>query len=540
LIFIMVFNSYARKVGAFCMVLAVLFIISACSNTPNSVNISVTPGSCVQPSAYASGITPPTAIANNPSTAPYCAAVTVQNNNSGTNANSIQITSSGLVVSYTPVASNGASPQSAKMCDNVSSSGVCSQSGGVGNLGNVNLYDPNNCVIPQGINVVTLNTGGGSCTFYIQLSGSQYAVGSYPINLAYSYTNGNSNYTINASVNQNVNLFAGGGSGLFQYSSGAWQNTGLSGAPSSGVSTMTTDIYGNLYFNGGGTNVYIYNGNTVTQLGSALPSNVQALAVDQSNHLYAATAGNGVYVYILNSSGAAWSQLSDSNNLITASSNIINLAYNLDSTNNSNVLFASTATTAYQCSSAINSQGTISYACADVSQVSGAPTAFNSGSLAINNQDNQSFWGSSTTAYSFVPSPQAWTPYTGLSSPVYGILYASNFLYLGEVGGSTNSVYTCNLSGGATSCTSIISSANNPVTGNAYSIVIDGANNLYVVGNNLNSTDFSSTATNVSGAHLQIAPGTTSVSTWSPITLGSGVSITSPLVVANVFSVLAN
>ncbi|MFN7094656.1 MAG: hypothetical protein ACK4M7_04755, partial [Burkholderiales bacterium] len=171
---------------------ALTVTVAACSNTQNEITMTVVQGACVQASMYASSVTPPSVIVKNPTTAPYCASVTIRNNNSGKNANNIQVINSG---SYNGLAGRftvGTKSYSATLYDPIAAGVPIS---GSQNIGNVMLYDPYNCATTQGANVRTLTQGGGNCTFYLQLAGESFPAGVYPINLTYNYTNWNQNYS---------------------------------------------------------------------------------------------------------------------------------------------------------------------------------------------------------------------------------------------------------------------------------------------------------------------------------------------------------
>ncbi len=139
--------------------IAMPIIICACSSTPNSVSMSATTGTCVQDSQYNS---PPSTIKANPNSAPYCLAVTITNNNNGSNANSVQVGGGGFTLAYTV----GNQAFSSAMYVPVVA-GVTIK-GSVQTLGNISLYDPQNCATTQAMNVRTINYGGGQCTFYLQ------------------------------------------------------------------------------------------------------------------------------------------------------------------------------------------------------------------------------------------------------------------------------------------------------------------------------------------------------------------------------------
>src|SRR5690606_33433243 len=72
-----------------------------------NISMTITDGTCVQTSQYATSAQAAQAIANYPQIesnptvpSPYCASVTLNNANSGDNANTVQITNGGLGVAF--------------------------------------------------------------------------------------------------------------------------------------------------------------------------------------------------------------------------------------------------------------------------------------------------------------------------------------------------------------------------------------------------------------------------------------------------------
>lgn len=481
------------------LILVVAILISSCSiDTPNNVNMSISQGTCAL-SSYVSG---------NPTTAPYCMAVTLQNNNSGYNATNVQITTTGMVLSYT---ANGTS-YSGIMCDPTAATSTnCSTGGGVQAIGDITMYDPNNCATTQGINVTTLSQSGGSCTFYLQLSGESYPVGVYPTSLTYNYTNGNTNYSITSSFNQRVNLYAGGSFGTvtpptglaFYNGSGAFQTMSPNYTGNT-VTSFTSDNYGNIY---AGTNsglVSQYNGTTWNSLPSANTvigtgvTNINALMSDESSNIYAAT-NNGVYMLTFEST--TWNILNQAN----LSTNVVGLQ--IDTSDN---IYATTESgLIYKCS--------VTNSCSWSQLYSGLPvvvTSVANGAFAlIPPQLATPFIGTNNGLYSYNTS---WLQYTGYTGSVTGIAESTTdsniYVTANDNAGTESSIYTGTTSGGVLAIES--SSAGNTVNGDAFGLVLDSGNNLFIGGSTLTSTDFGST-TGALAAYLALS---SSTSIWVPIT----------------------
>lgn len=493
------------------VVAATIIVIAGCSiNTPNSVAINTAPTYCVLPTQYAQGITPPPQIANNTTNSTYCISVTVQNNNTGQNSNNIQVTTSGLQLSYQV----GNQTFSATLYDPVAA--TIQIQGSVESIGNIEIFDPLNCVTTQGSKVITLGYGGQSCTFYLQVMNEAYPVGIYPTLITYNYTNGSQNYSISTNFNQRVMMLAGGSSGAYSIQNNQWQNqlpNGTSGAIGS-IVDMDTDNYGNIYFATSNA-VFKFNGVTLAQLGQSF-SGVTVTAVGNDNGLgiYAATT-KGIYEY---------GQISGNWQILPSSQNI---SFN-DVQGGSNnfgtyTLYASTNNSVYSCnnpeSGYLNCNLTLI-----TNGTTGAPNVINPNTLTPDSLGNL-YLGSSNKAYSHSGSG-AWeslviTPYaTGnVSRLSWNIFNNIGTLYLGETSPQNpneSTTYVCSIINvNSPTCTPLLSESGNPIIGNSYDVETDPYGNVYVVGANLASPDFAPGP--YSGAYLPES-GTTALGKWTPIT----------------------
>ena len=281
-------------------------LLIGCAQTPNNVSLTVAQGQCVtslypgyesQATLYSAAFPMNGSL---PGTSPYCAAVTITNNNSGQNANNIQIYQSGLYVSY-PSLANGVGVTSATSMVDFNAAGIPQSSFAYTQqqLFNLNLFDPKNCVTTQGANVQTLNANGGSCTFYLQLSGESMPIGVYPISLTLNYTNGNTNYSVATNINQRANLYLGGtfSSNIAITNAGTTSPTANSTISANSpeqyaVTSLTRDPFGMIYSGDILGNVYKYNGATasswtaISGLPSVGQSPIAALTTDNSANLY--------------------------------------------------------------------------------------------------------------------------------------------------------------------------------------------------------------------------------------------------------------
>jgi hypothetical protein len=525
-----------------------LFLV-ACSNTPNNVSINLNQGVCAQSNQYSTGALSSlqtnysnyyNLLVGNPTTiTPFCMSITVQNNNSGNNANNIQITNNGLQVSNTPIGSTTA--VTTTLYD-TSAAGV-TISNESQNINNIILFDPNNCATTTGANVQTLSAGGGSCTFYLEILNESNPVGVYPYSLTYNYTNGNQNFTANASINQRVYLYGGDyySPGLYYVSTNlmstgtssesivaTWQN-GLTGSPTTNnVNYIIEGSYGVVYF-ASGNSVYSSNGVTISQLGSNLSSTVTSLALDGAGNIYASTASNGMWVYNISATNPAWTQITDSLGNISASSSLIGLKGFEFATSPINTIYAFSSSDVYLC----NVNGTATESCA-TALGAGKPNSFFTNAADVDNYGNLytgssytttlgiSILNSNNTSWSTISNIEP-TLYTNNSeSAIGGVRFAGyNTLYFGAVSQPSieSSVYTCAI---PNSCIPTLSSSLNPITGNAIAVTTDGVGNLYIGGSSLISNDYSASVQSTTAAFLLFGTYASSSSgVWQPITASS-------------------
>ncbi len=475
----------------FCAVVCVTLFLFACSGTPNNVTMSVNQGQCLTGGGDNAPIT-------NPTTAPYCMSVTLQNNNSGMNANNVQVTSVGLTLSYTATATNGAQQSfSNNICDVQASGNVCPSGSTI--FGNITVYDPNNCATQQGSKVTTLMAGGGACTFYLQVTAESYAVGQYPIGLTYNYTNANQNYSISQTIYQDVNLYAGGESGVFTYNGESW-DVGIANITGNNVTAMINDMYGNLYFSSG-TSIYMYNGNATSILGAALPqavNTINSLAIDTSSNLLVAT-NNGLY-YTNVYSPQSWIQPAGTN--VPTNATVLGVAYQ------SGIVYATESTTVFSC--AESTVLGVSLTCTNITN--GGPTQFYANSILA--ESGQLFTGTTTSASTYAnstwSSPYVFTPVL-TSGYVSGLELYNSVLYLGvsaSIPTTESTLYSCI----GVACGPFVSTSGKTVYGNINGITTDGAGYVYAVGQGINSPDFS--PTNVASIFLNVG---TSGALWQSI-----------------------
>ncbi len=498
------------------ILICVIFnLLLGCAQTPNNITITNTQGACLTGGVDASPV-------NNPSNAPYCMSITLQNNNIGENANNVQVTNSGITLSYQAITSSGLQTYANAICDNNASGGVCTSTNtGTNQIGNITVYDPNNCATQQGSRVSTLMASGGTCTFYLQLSGETYAFGSYPITVTYNYTNSNQNFSITNSFYEKVQLYSGGEFGLYQINNSTFNFI------ESGIQTKAVvhDFVGRLFFNSNNV-VYMFNGANTTQVGNQLSSNVNSMTIDGNNNLIVSTASNGLFSYPLqNILGGTWSAITDQNNLVTPTSNTIGVA----GSQLSNMLYVINSTNAYRCLETGTSLITLN--CNNI----GSGSTFYPNSLAMSSS-GVLYTGNNNTLEFYIPSAVG-DIYT--FSPTLGANYVSsvnvnnNNIVAGIHNTSpylANGLYSCGLTGG--NCLPVPSSSTgNYIMGNLTGVAMDGAGYVFGVGDHISSNDFSGTK-NGFFSNILFNTATSLVTfTWAP-TINQINSLNSPVVVS--------
>lgn len=470
-------------------------ILMGCAQTPNNVTLTVNQGQCVT-SAYPGYESQATlysaAFPMNgtlPGTSPYCAAVTITNNNSGQNANNIQVYQSGLYVSF-PSLANGAGITSATSMVDFNAAGIPQSSfaNTQQQLFNLNLFDPKNCVTTQGANVQTLNANGGSCTFYLQLSGESMPIGVYPISVVLNYTNGNTNYSVATNVNQRANLYLGGtfSSNIAITNAGTTSPTANSiisaNSPEQyAVTALTRDPYGMVYSGDILGNVYKYNGSTGSSWTaiSGLPS------VGQSP-VAALTTDNSANLYVVNNAGQV-SQVTPS----LAVNSMGSISVTVDHPPTSMQVFSGT--------SLLISSGSYVYACnlATISANSCSSTPYAIAPESINQMIATNTLTIATTQNAYQYSGAGWIPIAAglIGNDIQSIAQFINsstgttwYAGITQIESTNSSIYS-ETNGAAFA--PLLSSSNAIVSGGVSQVVTDAAQGLFVSGLALSSSDFS-------------------------------------------------
>lgn len=518
-----------KYIGLFISLL-IICGLTACGS-PNNIVMTTTQGQCVQLSQYPSVIQPVESAAfpflsTNPATSPYCISVTVQNNNSGTNANGVQVVNNGVTIQY----NIGSLVESAILYDPAAATvTIVAMPNESQTVGGIAIFDPENCATSSGVNMITLQPGN-SCTFYLQLLGNALPVGVYSTQVMYNYTNGNQNYMIESYVNQRIYLYAGAPSGLYYEPNSAPSGAGGAawvanpiGIPLGNIGATAQDNFGNLYV-GVNQQVYMYNGVKSTQLGAPLASNVTALALDVNNNLYAGTESSGLFIYGNPAATHTWQAFTDNSGNLTATSAIIALVgqkFNQITPASQN-LYAFTANSAFKC--VVAESTTLVSNCKFTNITGNPPATFNPNAVDIDAAANL-YTGAAANAYMYSESTNTWASYTfnngsGITGDIFGVNYAqfaSNPVYFSEINATNpneSAVYSCTNN----KCISLLSDGDHAITGNAYAITTDGAGDVYIVGNMLNSSDFGTGITNASGAYLYVGA---AGSVWQPIAPGA-------------------
>ncbi len=495
------------------------FILIGCSNTPNSVNITSVPGVCVQLKQYNQNIqqqvlTAFPYLANNPPISPYCMSFSIVNNNSGVNANNIQITNTGLQVTYY----NSTNNLVTSSIYDPYSSGIATLSGFAQTAGSLTLFDPYNCATTTSSNVVTLNANGGKCTFYVQISAESYPIGIYPYTFSYNYTNGNANYTLSNTINQRIFMYGiTQNNQLYSFIYNQAQYTTLSNffttpvvwAPAQNSSSipqitnpnLVRDRNGFLYFISNNS-VYLYNGMSSSQVGQSLTI-INTLAIDPTGIVYAGTS-SGVY-YLSNISNVyTWILLSDTNNKLPGDASISQLSF---STTPSLAMYVKVSPIfgLYNCLLTItNSTPSINCNNIDLTNITPGPQYILSN---INNTLLLIDPTAGNVVSYYINLAGAWNR---ISSNPLGLAFdqiATNavtnnkldtlFIGLGypvTPNPNTSIIYTCSVMSPlpckSLSSNGVVPGSGSSLFGSAVSILLDSQKNLYVAGINLNSGDW--------------------------------------------------
>ena len=518
----------------------VVGVLGACSPTPNNVTLTLTPSSCVTgayPGYEAAATTNSTAYPINatlPANSPYCMAVTLTNNNTGTNANNIQVFQGGLQLTY-----NVAGVAYSGYMIDFNASGIPQSTYSYTpyqQLGNIALFDPSNCVTTIGSHVNTLNQGGGQCTFYLGVVSEAFPVGTYPLQLQINYTNGNDSYFVSAAFNQRVNLYAGGdftapGDYLAIYN-GIGTNVAESAPvtfPGQAIDLLTRDAYGDI-FAYDGLNVYVFNGGS-SWVPIGLPSGVtqiNALSSDTLGNVFAATNA-GVWTYSLSSSTPTWSNVEGA-----SGSGSFAAVQSTPVSGSNNTLFATD--NSYSSSPAALLGCSWSTTCA-WNSIFESSNIFNAQALAVESSTFQ-YWASGSTVWqnnngaaSVMLNESTVDDQAGpIGIDPIGLMYVSFNNTINHL--LTPSVFSNSIAAGGT-LTPLTSSSGQALLGAANGVAVQSISyngsslaSVAAYGNNLfTSADFS--GVNSSLAYVSLVYGSTTtppvaISNWTPITGISG------------------
>ncbi len=444
-------------IKSFILLLFFLLLVS-CSPTPNQISISATPGVCMSDN-------------NGIYYAPYCMMITLQNNNSGENANNVQVTNLGITLNYSANTANGIINYNGILCDNIASGGVCPN--GKSQIGNILLKDPNNCATQQGAKVNTLMAYGGTCSFYLQIIGESYSVGNYPVTITYNYTNANQNYSVQTAFNQTVNLISGADNGLFIYNDNLWESVNTPLKIITRVNSITRDNFGYFYFNSD-NEIYRYNGiDKILSLGT-LNSQIKFLIVDSNNNLLVVLNNSEIYYKNIMQYQLAWQKVNivgvNMPNLIGISkvesqvyiSDSLNIAACFESIVNNNLNFI--------CSNKIVGN-------------------FLSNTILFN---NYLFYGNGNNLFSYDINTESIFNFQSNinNSYISTISYDNSNIVFGinslTINKAESSIYYCNES---KTCQPLVSESFNVINGNILSVTNDGSGNIYLVGESITSND---------------------------------------------------
>lgn len=377
--------------------------------------------------------------------APYCMAVQIVNNGGGQNfinSTNFPISNISLTISNVP---NIASPATSS-----------------------SQYDPNGCL-------TSTIAPGGSCTFYLQLTGEAFPVASYEsaqVILNYTVNNtlfGGSTTTGNYPFNayEITNLYVMQQNGYLTVNNAAWTLSGL--VESNDVANtiaVDTSQYGVLYI-GGNQGIYPYSISQTALYSSIAASNANVKGANNllisGGYLYTtnipSTSSNQLFSYAL--SAESWINSSTSINPIWPKS----ITYS-----NSNILFISTS------SASESSTPQNIYYC-NISTTSSLYSCIFEGSSGLNLSQVYSL------AVLAKPGSESSGTYTGLYAGGFGAAFGGLFIESGNtVGNSANtwSAVTPALESNTIGRINVLANANDNL-GHALLVAGDISGNLWVV-----------------------------------------------------------
>lgn len=315
---VLTLKKYFALIGSLFLVACNSGLLGSSSATQDSISLTTTAGNC------------PDGMTN----APYCMAITINNNAGGQN----YINSTNYPISSISVATNGA--------NNV-----------ISPMNNAITMDPNRCTS------ATIQPGS-NCTFYVEITSEAYKVSTHqPINVAINYTvndslfvNGDHKGSNNLTIYENTNLYILNNTGyLWTYN---YDNQGISTpvlaesvAGTVLSSTIDTAKTGKLILSNS-SNIWSYGlGNVSSSITSSSGIVGARVMFVNSSGLYASSAVTGTFYNAVESYGSfAWTNKSTPSSVLNLNACALTPATGLyvaqgNQTLNCSGIFSSTTTT---------------------------------------------------------------------------------------------------------------------------------------------------------------------------------------------------
>lgn len=403
----------------------------------NNIQLSTTAGNC------------PAGAIN----APYCMAVTIQNNPGGQN----YINSTNYPISSIAITTSGSTSIISPML-------------------NAGSMDPNGCTS-------TTIQPGGSCTFYVAISSENYPVGSYnPINVTANYTvndslfvNGDHTASSSTTIYQRTNLYIlNNMANLWVWNNNSLSHVGLVESANMSGQTLLSSTLG--YVTG---KLILSNANSIWSYGNGNVSpSANSGALNGSNLLF--TLSNGIYASAY-STGNLWTGTESSSSLTWTNTGLpsVPLNSNVYALSPSSNLYVAVGGQALNCSGITNSSATKACNNEAVGFSSGSINTFGyAGFLYAGSSNGNGMYyesGTGTTA--------TWVPVTQVPTTTLGttnvMKTATNGSYV-IAADSINNIWS--ITSGSTSATQVTTAP-----GSVTALAIDNfasSPNIYYVANN--------------------------------------------------------
>lgn len=410
------------------------------SSSENNVQMSATAGNC------------PAGAIN----APYCMAITIQNNPNGQN----YINSTNYPISSIAITTSGSTSVISPML-------------------NAGSMDPNGCTS-------TTLQPGGSCTFYVAITSENYPVGSYnPINVTANYTvndslfvNGDHTASSSMTIYQRTNLYVLNNlANLWTWNNNGLSNVGLVESTNMSGQPLLSSSLG--YATG---KLILSNANSIWSYGNgSVSSSANSGALNGSNLLF--TLSNGIYASAY-STGNFWTGTESSSSLTWTNTGLPSVPVNANAyaISPSSNLYVAVGGQALNCAGITNSSAT--KACNNEAVgLSGSINAFGYAGILYAGSSN----GTGMYYESGTGPTATWVPVTQVPATTLGTINvmktANNGNYV-IAADSINNIWS--ISSGATSATQV-TTAPGSVTALAIDNLASSPNIYYVANNQLYS-----------------------------------------------------